>query len=313
VLTLLPILVVFFAALALLEDVGYLARAAYMMDRFMHPMGLHGKSCLALCIGFGCNVPAVLEARVVESERPAADHPIGSSGTVRRSSGRAGLPHPDLLPAQPSSGLLEPSCLQLAGLGAIGVIANRVLFHGEGMAFIMELPLYHWPNLRTISLQVWHRSLAFLRHAGTIILVVSTLVWMLASIPGPTIEASLLAGLGRLLTPLGRLMGLDWRMMVALMTSFIAKENTIDTLGMLYHAGEGAPGLVQALVGDLSPVAALAFLVVQMLFIPCVATVAVMHQEQGSWRWTIFSIALLLMISFGTGIVIYQGVTFLNG
>jgi ferrous iron transport protein B len=138
-------------------------------------------------------------------------------------------------------------------------------------------------------------------------------VWMLASIPGPTIEASLLAGLGRLLTPLGRLMGLDWRMMVALLTSFIAKENTIATLGVLYRAGEGVTGLAQALAADISPRSALAFLVVQMLFIPCVATVAVMHQEQGSWRWTIFSIALLLVISFGTGIAIYQGVTFLNG
>jgi ferrous iron transport protein B len=180
------------------------------------------------------------------------------------------------------------------------------------MAFIMELPLYHLPNLHTITLQVWHRTMAFLRHAGTVILVVSVVVWILASFPGPTIEESLLAGLGKLLAPLGQLMGLDWRMMVALLTSFLAKENTIATLGVLYHAGESASGLAQALAGDLSPVSSLAFLVVQMLFIPCVATVAIMHQETGSWRWTIFSIMLLLVISFGVGIAIYQGAMLLK-
>jgi ferrous iron transport protein B len=308
VLTLLPILVVFFAALALLEDTGYLARAAYIMDRFMHPMGLHGKSCLALCMGFGCNVPAVLGARVVEAERgrlltilltPLV--PCAARLAVLAFLAPIFFPHN---PALVSWSLVTLNLLVLAG---IGVLANRTLFHGEQMAFIMELPLYHMPNLRTISLQVWHRTLAFLRHAGTIILVVSVVVWILASFPGPTIEESLLAGMGRLLAPLGWLMGLDWRMMVALLTSFLAKENTIATLGVLYYTGEGETSLAQALAGDLSPLSALAFLVVQMLFIPCVATVAITHQETGSWRWAIFSIVLLLAISFGVGIAIYQG------
>jgi ferrous iron transport protein B len=313
VLTLLPILVVFFAALVLLEDTGYLARAAYIMDRFMHPMGLHGKSCLALYMGFGCNVPAVLGARVVEAERgrlltilltPLV--PCAARLAVLAFLTPIFFPHN---PALVSWSLVALNLLVLAG---IGVLANRTLFHGEQMAFIMELPLYHLPNLRTISLQVWHRTLAFIRHAGTIILAVSVAVWILASFPGPTIEQSLLAGLGRLLAPLGQLMGLDWRMMVALLTSFLAKENTIATLGVLYYTGEGEISLAQALAGDLSPVSALAFLIVQMLFIPCVATVAIMFQETGSWRWTIFSIVLLLVISFGVGIAIYQGAMLLN-
>jgi ferrous iron transport protein B len=313
VLTLLPILVVFFAALSLLEDVGYLARAAYVMDRFMHPMGLHGKSCLALCLGFGCNVPAVLGARVVESERGrlltvllAPLVPCAGRLAVLAFLTPIFFPH---YPALVSWSLVAFNLLVLAG---IGLLANRIFFHGEQMAFIMELPLYHLPNFRTISLQVWYRSRAFLRHAGTIILAISTLVWILASVPGPTIEASLLAGLGRKLAPIGRLMGLDWRMMVALPTSFIAKENTIATLGVLYRAGEGVTGLAQALAADISPSSALAFLIVQMLFIPCAATVAVMHQELRSWLWTIFSIALLQAISFGMGVTLYQGVTLLN-
>jgi ferrous iron transport protein B len=313
VLTILPILVVFFAMLALLEDTGYLARAAYVMDRFMHPMGLHGKSCLALCMGFGCNVPAVLGTRVIEAQRGRL-LTILLTPLVPCSARLAVLAFliPIFFPrnaAVVSWSLVAFNLLVLAG---IGIFLHRVLFNGEQMAFIMELPLYHLPNFRTISLQVWHRTLTFLRHAGTIILAVSIVVWVLTTVPGSTIETSLLAALGRLLAPIGRLMGLNWRMMVALLSSFIAKENTIATLGVLYHTGRGATGLPQKLAGDISPIAALAFLVVQMLFIPCVATVAVMHQELRSGRWTIFSITLLLVISFGIGIGIYQGFTLLN-
>ncbi|MEJ2596751.1 MAG: ferrous iron transport protein B [Anaerolineales bacterium] len=313
VLTLLPVLVVFFAMLGLLEDTGYMARAAYVMDRFMHPLGLHGKSCLALCLGFGCNVPAVLGARVVESERGRL-LTILLTPLVPCAGRLAVLAY--LTPiffgqgaALVSWSLVTFNLLVLAGCG---VLVNRFVLHGERMAFIMEMPLYHLPNLRTIGLTVWHSTLAFIRHAGTIILAVSVVVWILASFPGPTMETSLLAGLGRLLEPVGKWMGQDWRMMVALLTSFLAKENTIATLGVLFRTGQEEIGLAQALSGFLAPAAALAFLAVQMLFIPCAATVAVMRQELGSWRWTIFSIALLLVISIGVGIAIYQGGRLLN-
>jgi ferrous iron transport protein B len=313
VLTFLPVLVVFFSLLGLLEDVGYLPRAAYVMDRFMHPMGLHGKSCLALCIGFGCNVPAVLAGRMIESERgrlltillaplvPCAGRlmvlallaPIffGSNATLI------------------SWGLLT---LNLFVLAVIGVLINRLVFGGERMAFIMELPLYHIPNLRTIAHFVWHRSKVFLSTAGSIILIVSIIVWGLVNFPGPGIENSFLASIGHWLAPVAAQLGLDWRMMVALLSSFLAKENIIATLGVLFQANQGGIDLEQALVGSLIPAAALAFLAVQMLFIPCAATVAVMRQEIGDWRWTLFSVVLLFVISFGIGIAIYQGVTFLD-
>lgn len=313
VLTFLPVLVVFFFLLGLLEDVGYLARAAYVMDRFMHPMGLHGKSCLALCIGFGCNVPAVLAGRMVETER-------GRLLTIL------------LAPLVPCAGrlmvlaFLAPiffgSNAALVSLGlvtlnllvlvAMGLLLNRLAFGGVRMAYIMELPLYHIPNLRTIALFVWHRSKVFLSTAGSIILIMSVFVWVSVSFPGPGIEYSLLARVGRLLEPIAALLGLDWRMMVALLSSFLAKENTIATLGVLFRVGQGGISLEQSLAGSLTPAAALAFLAVQMLFIPCAATVAVMHQEMRSWRWTLFSVVLLLVISFGIGVAIYQGVTLLN-
>jgi len=308
VITFLPILVIFFAALGFLEDVGYMARAAYVMDRFMHLMGLHGKSFLPLFLGFGCNVPAVMGARVVEGQK-ARLLTILVAPLVPCTARMAVVavlapiffgPHAALV----SWGLVGLSLVMLA---IVGIALHELVLGGEHVAFIMELPLYHLPNARTIGLSVLQRTVAFLRKAGSIILVVSVIVWALSTLPGGEIESSYLADIGRLLAPLGGLMGLGWRMMVALLTSFVAKENTIATLGVLYSAGEEGARLAKVLAGVLKPAAALAFMAVQMLFIPCVATVATVRQETASWRWTAFSVALLLVVSFTVGIVIYQG------
>jgi ferrous iron transport protein B len=311
VITFIPILVIFFAFLGLLEDVGYMARAGYVMDRFMHLMGLHGKSFMPLFLGFGCNVPAVMGARVIESRR-------GRLLTIM------------LAPLVPCTarmmvlafftplffGAAAPLvawglvALSLAVLAVSGVVINKVAFGGELSAFIMELPLYHVPNWRTIAILIWQRSLSFLKRAGTVILVVSVILWALSALPTGEIETSFLAGIGRLLAPLGSLMGLSWEMMVALFTSFIAKENAIASLGVLYSAG-GEAGLAQILPQVLTPAAALGYLVVQMLFIPCVATVATVFNETNSWKWTLFNLLFLLVISFGLGIAVYQVASFL--
>lgn len=313
VVTFVPILIVFFAALALLEDTGYLARAAYVMDRFMHFLGLHGRSFLPLFLGFGCNVPAVMGARVIDS-------PSGRLLTIL------------LAPLVPCSArflilaLLTPvffgnwAAMVSAGLvllnflvlAAIGIVLNHTLFRGRHAAFIMELPLYHRPRFRSIGYFVWNNTWAFLRKAGTIILLISVVVWALSHFPGPDVEHSYLARFGQGLTPLGQLMGMDWRLMVALLSSFIAKENAIATLGILYGAGDDNRGLAETMAAVVSPASAFSFLVVTMLFIPCVATVAVMHQETRSWRWTLFGVGLLLLIAMSAGIVVYQGAAWLG-
>jgi len=306
VLALMPVLVVFFAILGLLEDVGYLARSAYVMDRFMHWMGLHGRSFLPLFIGFGCNVPAVMGTRIVE-ERRARLLTILLTPLVPCTARMAVIAF--LAPAFFGEwaalitwGLVT---LNIIILAFTGIVINRAVFKGAHVAFIMEMPLYHLPNARTIGLFVWNNTWAFIKKAGTIILFVSVLVWVLAYFPSGDIQASLLARIGRWLEPLGRPMGLaDWRLVVALLSSFIAKENTIAVLGILYSA-ESESGLAKQVANALSPAAALAFLVIQMTFIPCVATVAAIKQETG-WRWTGFSVGLLLMISLCFGILVYQ-------
>jgi len=305
ILTFLPILVIFFAVMGILEDVGYLARAAYVMDRFMHLMGLHGKSFLPLFLGFGCNVPAVLGTRVIESER-ARLLTILLAPLVPCTARMSVIAF--LAPAFFGSGATLVSwgmiLLALAVLVISGVLINRAVFHGERAAFIMELPIYHLPNWRTIGLRVWQRSLSFVRKAGTLILGVSVVVWALSALPAGEIETSYLARIGHLLEPVGRLMGLDWRLTVALLTSFIAKENSIATLGVLFGTGEGA-GLAQQLAATFPVSTALAFLTVQMLFVPCVATVAVVRQETDSWGWTLFDLGFLLVVSLMGGAAVY--------
>lgn len=305
VLTFLPILALFFAALAFLEDVGYMARAAFVMDSVMHLMGLHGKSFLPLFLGFGCNVPAILGTRVIESRRarlltillaplvPCTARLAVIAFLAPAFFGRAAL--------AVSWGLILFSILVLAATGAI---LNRVLFQGRRSAFIMELPLYHLPNWRTIGLSVWQRSLAFIRKAGTVILAVSVVIWALSTFPGGGVEGSYLGQLGRWLEPVGRLAGLDWRLTVALLSSFVAKENSVATLGVLFRAGE--EGLTDLLAAAYPPSVGLAYLVVQTLFVPCVATVGVIRQETASWRWTFFAVGLLLVVSFLAGMAVYR-------
>ncbi len=313
VLTFLPILIIFFASFGFVEDVGYMARAAYVVDRFMHLMGLHGKSFLPLFLGFGCNVPSVMGARIVESPRARLLTILLAPlmPCTARMAVLAFLTPIFFGAAAPlvSWGMVG---LSLVVLALSGMVFNKVLFRGERAAFIMELPLYHLPNWRTIGLLILQRSRAFLARAGTIILVVSVIIWALSALPTGDIDTSILATMGHFLEPVGRLMGQSWRMMVALLTSFIAKENSIATLGVLFGAGEEDAQLATTLSQTLTPMAALAFLVVQMLFVPCVATVAAVKQETNSWRWTGFSVVYQLIVSLVAGILVYQIAAFMT-
>jgi ferrous iron transport protein B len=271
----------------------------------MHWMGLHGKSFLPLFLGFGCNVPAVMGTRVIES-RKARLLTIILAPLVPCTARMAVLAF--LTPALfgnravlVSWGLIIFSLFLLI---IAGVILNRLLFKGERSAFVMELPLYHIPNWRTTALMVWQRSLSFVKKAGTIILGISMAVWVLSVLPNGNIETSFLAMVGKFLEPVGRWMGLDWRLTVALLTSFMAKENSIATLGVLFGSAHGI-GLAQTVSTTYSAATGLAFLTVSLLFIPCAATVAVIRQETGSWKWTGLNIGMMLSLSIAIASGVY--------
>lgn len=305
VLTFLPILIIFFAVMAVLEDVGYMARAAFVMDRFMHLVGLHGKSFLPLCLGFGCNVPSVLGARIVDSKKERL-LTIFLTPFIPCTARLAVLTFVAGAMFLKEAAFVSWSLLTLniLALGVTGVLINRFVLKDEPTPFIMELPLYHKPDIRTIGMVVWTRTFAFVKKAGTVILAVSVIIWLLSYLPNGEVESSFLASIGRLLEPVGRPLGLDWKMITALITSIAAKENAIATLGVLYGVGE--KGLLHVLPDVVSHASALAFLVVLMLFIPCAATVAVMKREMGNWKWFASSLLLMLSVSYFSGMLAYH-------
>ena len=301
VLTFLPILAVFYVALGLLEDTGYMARAAYLTDRLMHLMGLHGKSFLPILLGFGCNVPAVLGTRIIESKRARVQTIL-------------------LVPFVPCTArmavvaILAPIFFgssaflvtwglvggNLVILVVLGLVLHRFAFEDEHVAFIMELPLYHLPNVKTIGIYAWQNLVGFLRKAGSIILVASLVVWVFSYFPTGHITTSYLGILGKWLQPVSQLMGLPWQVFVGLLTSFAAKENTVATLSVLYgNISTALPLVVSAAAG-------LGLLAFQMLFVPCVGTIAAIRQETRSIKWTVFSVVLMTILSFAVSVCIYQ-------
>ncbi len=300
VLTFLPILIIFFAILGFMEDTGYMARAAYLSDRWMHMMGLHGKSFMPILLGFGCNVPAILGTRIIESPRAR----LLTTLLVPLVPCTARMAVITILAALffgPSAfwiawGLVGFSLLILAGLG---LVLHHFLFENEHIPFIMELPLYHLPNLRTIGMYVKDNVLGFLKKAGTTILVATLIVWALSYFPTGHVLTSYMSRIGKFLAPIGGWMGMPWPFFVALLTSFVAKENTVATLGVLY-------GNLNVLKTVLTPAAMLAFLVFQILFIPCVGTVAAIQQETRSWKWTAASVGMQLALSLGSAVAVYQ-------
>lgn len=300
ILTFLPILFIFFASLGILEDTGYLARAAFLSDRWMHKMGLHGKSFMPILLGFGCNVPAVLGTRIIESRRSR----LLTTLLIPLIPCTARMAVIAVLAAAffgqyafwISWGLVG---LSLGIMILVGLFLHHFIFENEHVPFIMELPLYHLPNLRTIGMYTWENILGFLKKAGTTILIATMVIWTLSYFPTGNIDQSYLGMIGRFLEPVGSLMGLPWPVLVALLTSIIAKENAVATLAVLY-------GSVAVLASSLPLAAALAFMVFLVLFIPCVGTVAAIKQETKSWKWTMGSVGVQLVLSMGLAIAVYQ-------
>lgn len=311
ILTFVPILAIFFAAMATLESVGYMARAAFVMDRFMHILGLHGKSFLPMCLGFGCNVPSILGARVVESRR-ARLMTIFLTPFVPCTGRLAGLTF--IAGAIFGDKALMITCLlviaNILALGVVGTIISKIFFKSENVPFIMELPLYHKPDLKTIMLVMWNRTGAFVKKAGTIILGFSIVLWFFSNFPGGSVEHSVLGWIGKHIEPIGVPLGLDWKMLVALLASIFAKENSVATLGVLYNVGE--QGLLDVLPAAINHASALAFLVVLMLLIPCLPTITVMKQEMGGWRWLIISLLFMLIVSYVCGVMAYRIALFIG-
>lgn len=305
VLAFVPQIAIFFAFFSLMQDSGYLARAAFLGDRFMQLMGLHGKSFFSLVSGFGCNVPGIMATRTLEDPK---DRLITM------------LINP-LIPCVPRLGVMSAVVAAFfpGSMGAVimisllslsmilvmfsAILLRRVVKQRERSAFVMELPLYHIPTLRNILLPTWQKTYSFLRRAWTFILVASIVVWVLSSYPqGVPMDETWAGKMGGWLAVIGQPLGFDWRIMVAIVFGFTAKETTLSTLGILYGvAADASQSIAQAMTGAMTPLGAYTFLVVYMLYIPCLASVVTTYKESHSIGWTSFGVAYNLLLSFIVG------------
>ncbi len=309
VLVFLPNILLLFLAISIMEDSGYLARAAYIMDRFMHSLGLHGKSFIPLILGFGCNVPAIMATRTLANRNDRLItiliNPLMSC-TAR-------LPVYVLFTGALFSAYQGIVIFSLYVLGLflailVGVLLKKIFFKGEISHFVMELPPYRVPTLRSTVTNMWDRSSSFIRKAGTIIVVAVILVWVLASLPWGVAyasETSILGRLGSFFTPIFAPAGFgNWEASVALIFGVVAKEIVVGTLGVVYGA-EGA-GLTTAIAQSWLPLSAFAFMAMTLVYIPCVATIGAIKKETNSWRWTAFAVGYSLVLGWVVAVAIYQ-------
>jgi ferrous iron transport protein B len=315
----LPNIFILLSILSLLEDSGYLARAAFVMDRLMYAIGLPGKSFIPMLIGFGCNVPAIMATRTIEDKNDRLItiliNPFMSCG--------ARLPVFVLLAGVffPENAGTVVFLLYVLGIAvAIGSawLFRKTIFPGKPAPFLMEMPPYRLPTFVTLVRHMWDRGSLYIRKAGGIILAGAVIVWFLATFPFGVEygSADSYAGmLGHLIQPVFAPLGFDWKIAVALLFGFIAKEIVVGSLGVLYGAGEDEGTLAAALLADPSfgPVTAFALMVFVLLYMPCIAALAVIKKETGSWKWTLFSVVYGIVAAYILALAIVHLVPALTG
>ena len=300
----LPNILILFLAIAILEDSGYMARAAFLMDRLMHKIGLHGKSFIPMLTGFGCSIPAIMATRTLENRRDRLTTmlviPLVSCG--------ARLPiYALIIPAFFPESLRAPILWMIYLLGIILAIIcakllRSTLFKGESAPFVMELPPYRIPTVKSVFIHTWERGKVFLIRAGSIIFAVSVLVWLLD-------YTGALEPIGRALAPVLAPCGFgQWQAAVALIFGFLAKETVVGTLGTLFAGAEEIGGLGHMIGFELgwNPIIAYAFMAFCLIYMPCLATMAVIRRETGSRKWTAFAVVYLIALAWIVAALIYQ-------
>ena len=311
VLSFLPIIVTLFFFLSILEDTGYMARVAFVMDRPLRKLGLSGRSFVPMLIGFGCSVPAIMATRTVSSDR---DRKMTILLTPYMSCS-AKIPIYAVFAAAffPQNRGLAMICLYALGI-VMGIIVALILkstaFRGQPVPFVMELPNYRMPSLKSVGLLLWEKAKDFLERAFTVIFMATVLIWFLQTFDTrlnvvADSADSLLALIGQLIAPVFRPLGFaDWRMVTALIPGFTAKEAVVSTLAVLL--GTNVANLSSALGSVFNPITAVSFLVFTLLYTPCVAAVATIRRELGSAVKTIGVVIMQCSVAWLTAFVIYN-------
>jgi ferrous iron transport protein B len=312
VLVFIPQIFILFFFISLLEDSGYMARVALVMDRLMESVGLNGKAFIPMIIGFGCNVPGIMAARTIETSRER----LLTILLTPLMSCSARLPVYALFVGGFFVGNKALIVLSLYVLGIVvalilAKVFSSTLFKSETSLFVIELPPYRLPQVQSLWRSTWDKGKGFIRKAGTFIFAGSVFIWLLAY-AGPgglkvDMDHSYLAAIGNVIAPLLKPIGFGtWQAAASLITGFLAKESIISTMNIIYFVPKG--GSLQGILSHYyTPLAAYSFMVFILLYIPCLATTATIYKETLSKKWTAFSIIYALAIAYLLAIVIYQG------
>ena len=328
----LPQILILYFFIALMEDSGYMARAAFIMDKMMHKMGLHGKSFIPLIMGFGCNVPAVMSTRTIESHRSR----LITMLILPFMSCSARWPIYIMITC--TFFALKYQSLVIISLYAIGIIMaivagglfSRFVFKGEDTPFVMELPPYRFPTAKAIARHTWERGKQYLHKMGTTILVASIIVWALGYFPhndklshAEQLEQSYIGRIGKTVEPVFKAQGFDWKLDVGLIAGVGAKEIVASTIGVIYTDNEDITATdddsadnasnekytrlhAQMTADGITPLVAYCFLLFVLLYFPCIATVAAIKGETGSWRWALFAAGYTTLLAWLVSAVVYQ-------
>ena len=329
VIVFLPQILILYFFISLMEDSGYMARAAFIMDKLMHKMGLHGKSFIPLIMGFGCNVPAVMATRTIESRRSR----IITMMVLPFMSCSARLPIYIMITGTFFS--LQCRSWVMLSLYAIGIamavivskIFSSLVIKGEDTPFVMELPPYRWPTPKAIGRHTWEKGKEYLKKMGGIILVASIIVWALGYFPHnenltreQQQEQSYIGCMGKTIEPIFTPQGFNWKLDVSLLAGVGAKEIVASTIGVLY-SGDDSFGddeefsddsekythLRQLMFSDgITPLAAYTYLIFILLYFPCIATIAAIKNETGSWRWACFAAVYTTIVAWIVSAAVYQ-------
>lgn len=343
VLVFLPNIVLLFMAITIIEDSGYMARAAFMMDRLMSRVGLHGKSFIPMLLGFGCNVPAIMATRTLESRRDRMTTMLILP--LMSCSARLTI-YALVIPAFFARAWQGPMLwiMYLTGIVISLIVANLLrstVFAGEKSAFLMELPTYHRPSARGVLTQMWSRAWLYVKKAGTIILGASILLWTLAAFPqkknfevdrlaaaaqttltdeqlatviedgrqSEQLAYSAMGRIGHVIEPVIRPMGFDWKIGTALIGAFAAKEVFVAQMGVVYSVGqadESSEALRDKLRQEYTPLVGFCILLFSLIATPCLATVAIMKRESNSWTWALLQFGSLTAMGYVLTTIAFQ-------
>ncbi|MDD5440252.1 MAG: ferrous iron transport protein B [Candidatus Omnitrophica bacterium] len=315
VIVFLPNIMILFFFISIFEDTGYMARAAFIMDRVMHTLGLHGKSFIPMIMGFGCNTSAIMGTRMLENKTDRLltilINPLISCSArlpvyILLAGTFFGRNAGNVIFAVYMTGIV------LAIL--VGRLFRKTIFKGEAAPFVMELPPYRLPLLKSVAIHMWEKGSVFLRKVGGIILAASIVVWFLMSFPRTAeykMEQSYAGQIGKFVAPVLEPLGFGWKGGIALITGIAAKEIVVSTFGVLYNVGENEVDrmekLQNALRKDMTPLAALSFMLFTLIYIPCMGTLGVMYRELGSAKWALFAVGYSLTLAWLVSFVVYRG------